>query len=150
MRNYMMPPLKQGYTVQADLYGQSKKRRFWPDMGLINCRYNMTLMGTTRTPTLRLVTYDPIPRLQKDVEFDWKPDTWYTMKMRYAIEDGVGHVRGKVWPRGEAEPEAWTIEMTDPLPNPEGSPALYGYSTAITETSTGTEVFYDNVSITRN
>jgi len=150
MRNFMMPPLEQGYTVQADLYGQSKKRRFWPDMGLINSRYNMTLMGTTTKPTLRMVTYDPIPRLQKDIDFDWKPDTWYTMKMSYAIENGVGHVRGKVWLRGEAEPAEWTIEITDALPNSGGSPALYGYSTAITETSAGTEVFYDNVSITRN
>ena len=150
MRNYMMPPLEQGYTVQSDMYGASKKRRFWPDMGLINSRYNMILMGTTRKPALRLVSWDPMPRIQKDVPFDWKPDTWYTMKMVYSIKDGKGWVRGKVWPRGGQEPEAWSIEVMDPSPNTGGSPALYAYSVAISETSPGTEVFFDNVHVTKN
>jgi len=150
MRNYMLPPMDQGYTVQADMLGQSKKRRFYPDMGLINSRYLMILLGTERKPTLRLVTWAPVPRLQKDVLFDWEPDKWYTMKMAYSIKDGKGWVRGKVWPQGEAEPSDWTIEMMDPIPNEGGSPALYGYSVAISEKSHGTEVFYDNVIVTPN
>ncbi len=150
MRNYIIPPLEQGYVIQADMYGKSKKRRFIPDMGLINSRYNMILLGTERKPTLRLVTWDPVPRLQKDIEYDWKPDAWYTMKMAYSIKDGKGWVRGKVWPRGEAEPQDWTIEMMDPVPNVGGSPALYAYSVAISEKSPGTEVFFDNVHIMKN
>lgn len=150
MRNYIMPPMEAGYTIQADMYGESKKRRFWPDMGLINSRYMMRLMGTTRKPVVRLVSWDPMPRIQHDVPFDWKPDQWYTVKMTYDIVDGKGIVRGKVWLRGEAEPDAWTIEMTDPIPNTGGSPGLYGYSTAISETSPGTPVYYDNVKIYKN
>ena len=33
--------------------------------------------------------------------------------------------RGKVWPKGEAEPAAWTIERIDPIGNLKGSPGIY-------------------------
>ena len=99
---------------------------------------------------LRIVSWDPIPRIQEDVPYDWKPDTWYSVKFSYEIVDGKGIARGKVWPRGEAEPEAWAIEMIDPVPHPGGSPGLYGYSTAISEKSPGTPVYFDNVKIYEN
>jgi outer membrane protein assembly factor BamB len=147
LRCYMMPPLPDGYTVKADILGVSKKKRFVPDIGLINCRYLLILTGSSeRTPTLRLVSWAPIPRIQKDVEFPWDPDTWYAVKL--SVAEGV--VRGKVWPRGEDEPDAWSIEMTDPSPNREGSPGLYAYSVGITSKSKGTEVLFDNVEIARN
>jgi hypothetical protein len=59
-------------------------------------------------------------------------------------------LRGKVWPRDEAEPAAWTIEVTDPMPYVAGSPGIYAYSTGVTQDSPGTEVFFDNVKVTRN
>jgi hypothetical protein len=33
--------------------------------------------------------------------------------------------RGKVWPRGQAEPDAWTIERIDPIGSLHGSPGIY-------------------------
>lgn len=150
LRCYITPSLDTGYSVQADMYGQSKRGRFLPDMGLLNSRYRMILLGTTRPRSLRLVTWDPMPRLQVDVPFDWQPDTWYTMKLSVEERDGQGLVRGKVWPQGAEEPEAWSIEMVDPHPNLRGSAGLYAYSVAITEKSPGTEVYFDNVAITRN
>ncbi len=150
LRCYMMPPMQAGYTVQADMLGVSKKKRFIPDMGLINCRYLLVLTGTTeRTRMLRLVSWAPIPRIQKEIEFDWLPDTWYTVKLTVETGAGTGRVRGKVWPRGTPEPAEWTLEMEDPVPNESGSPGLYAYSVAITASSPGTEVLYDNVEVTR-
>ncbi|CAM2009843.1 outer membrane protein assembly factor BamB family protein [Acanthopleuribacter pedis] len=150
MRNYIMPPLPAGYTIQADVKGEAKRKRFVPDMGLINSRYFMVLMGTVRKRVVRLVTWDPMPRLQVDVPFAWEAEKWYTMKMSYDIVDGKGLVRGKVWERGTEEPKDWTIEMTDPVPNEGGSPGLYGYSVAITAKSPGTPVYYDNVVVEMN
>ena len=151
LRCYMTPPIDAGYTIQADMLGESKKKRFIPDMGLINSRYNLILLGTSEmTRKLRLVTWDPMPRLQKDIEFDWKPDAWYSVKMSVDIKDGKGLVKGKVWPRGDKEPAEWTIEAEDPYPNAAGSPGLYAYSVNITSKSPGTPVYFDNVSITRN
>lgn len=150
MRNYVMPPLPAGYTIQADLMGEAKRKRFVPDMGLINSRYFMVLMGTVRERAVRLVTWDPMPRLQVDVPFAWEAGKWYTAKLSYDIVDGKGLVRGKVWERGTEEPAAWTVEMTDPVPNEGGSPGLYGYSVAITAKSPGTPVYYDNVKVEKN
>ena len=61
-----------------------------------------------------------------------------------------GHIRAKAWPRGTSEPKEWTIEVEDPVPNHEGSPALYGYSIGIIENKTGSDLYYDNVSVTAN
>jgi hypothetical protein len=64
--------------------------------------------------------------------------------------------QGKVWVKGEKEPEAWTIQVEDPIPNREGSPGLYGYAYGIPPTAEaaarnpGAEVFYDNVKVTSN
>jgi outer membrane protein assembly factor BamB len=149
LRCYMTPPMDAGYAVQADMMGMPKKR-FAPDMGLINCRYKLIMMGTSRKRQVRLVTWDPMPRLQKDVLFDWDTEKWYTARLRVDVKDGKALVRAKVWAQGEAEPEAWTIEVTDALPNTEGSPALYAYSVGITDSYKGTEVYFDNVQVSKN
>jgi outer membrane protein assembly factor BamB len=151
LRCYMTPPLDAGYTVQSDVLGVSKKKRFLPDMGLINSRYLLILTGTTeRTRKLRLVSWAPIPRIIREVEYPWQGDEWYTTRLSVDVKDGKGIVRAKVWKRGEPEPDAWTLEMEDPAPNLEGSPGLYAYSVAITDKTKGAEVLFDNVSITPN
>jgi outer membrane protein assembly factor BamB len=151
VRCYMMPPIPTGYTVQSDLLGVSKKKRFLPDMGLINSRYLLILTGTSeRKRLLRLVSWSPVPRIIEEVEFPWQGDTWYTAKLHVDIENHQGAIKAKVWSRGENEPDDWTLTMEDPSPNPAGSPGLYAYSVAITDKSKGTEVLFDNVAITPN
>jgi len=151
LRGYIMPPIPAGYTIQSDILGQSKKDRFLPDMGLINSRYLLILTGTSeRTRKLRLVAWSPIPRLIREIEFPWKADVWYTAKFSYDKIDDRGIVRAKVWQRGETEPDEWTLTMQDPCPHLGGSPGLYAYSVGITSSSKGTEVLFDNVSITQN
>ena len=61
-------------------------------------------------------------RFAKTIPFAWKPDVWYTMKFQSENKDGKAILRGKVWPRGEAEPAEWTIEAADETPNVIGSP----------------------------
>jgi hypothetical protein len=137
--------------VQSDVLGVSKKKRFLPDMGLINSRYLLILTGTTeRTRKLRLVSWAPVPRIIREVEFPWVGDEWYTTRLSVDVVDDKALVRAKAWKRGDSEPEAWTLEMEDPSPNLEGSPGLYAYSVAITDKSKGTEVLFDNVTIAPN
>jgi hypothetical protein len=151
LRCYMMPPITAGYTVKADILGVSKKKRFLPDMGLINSGYLLILTGTSeRTRKLRLVSWSPVPRIIREVEYGWEADKWYSAKLSFNEKDGKGLVSAKVWVRGEKEPEDWTLTMDDPCPNPGGSPGLYAYSVAITSKSKGTEVLFDNVAITPN
>ncbi len=150
MRSFSGPPLPANYTVEAEIMGQAKvgRRPRLPDMGLINCRYKLILLGDKQL--VRLVSYSPIPRIQKDVPFSWGPDVWFQTKLRVEIKDGKGLIRGKVWPKDQPEPAAWTVEMVDPCPNLEGSPGLYGYSAGTSASKPGASVFYDNYRVYLN
>jgi outer membrane protein assembly factor BamB len=128
-----------GYTITADLMGSKQGRRV-PDMGLIANRYGMALMGLRQE--IQVHSWVSELRMATSVPFSWEPNVWYTMKMRVDPEDGAAVVRGKVWRKGDPEPESWTIEARDPLPNLEGTPGIFGQSYA--------EIFYDNIKVTEN
>jgi hypothetical protein len=148
IRTYLSPPIEGGYTVVADMLGTPKGERFKPEMGLINSRYFLMLMGGEQA--LRVESWSPMPRIRTDVPFAWKTDVWYRMKCRVDVTDKEARIRGKVWPRDEKEPDAWTIDVVDAYPNREGSPGLYAFSPGTTAKSKGPEVFYDNVQVIRN
>lgn len=150
MRSFSGPPIKNGYTVQVDLLGSPKegRRKTLSDMGLINTRYNMILLG--REKRIRLVSWAPMPRVQKEVDFDWQPDVWYRTKLRVDVEDHQSVVRGKVWLRDQDEPTDWMIKMIDTCPNREGSPGLYAYSKGTSAKRHGASVFFDNYRVMKN
>lgn len=148
IRTFMTPSLAGGYTIEADLLGAQRPPHWKPDMGVVNSRYELLLLGSE--PTLRLTSWPAVPRLQKDVPFEWAPEKWYRMKFQVRFEGGKGILRGKVWPRDQAEPSAWTIEAVDPFPNNEGSPALYGYAAGTTEKKKGAAMYFDNVKVMPN
>lgn len=148
VRSYMTPPISGGYTIEADLMGTPKGERFKPDMGLVNSRYFLMLMGNDQV--MRLETWGAVPRIRQDASFAWKTDVWYRMKFRVMFEDGKAKLMGKVWAREETEPAEWTIEFTDPFPHSGGSPALFGYSPGTTSKSKGPEVYFDNVVVYEN
>jgi hypothetical protein len=127
------------YTVQTDLMADRVGRKVG-DVGLINSGYTVDLMGAHQQIQVR--SWDAELRASKEVPFAWQPGVWYTMKVSVRGEGGKGLVRAKVWPRGQPEPEDWTLVAEDPLPISEGSPGLYGYSPA--------PVYFDNVVVTRN
>ena len=133
---YVGPPDMKGYTIQTDLMGTKNRRRL-PDMGLIANRYTLDMQGIHQRLEVRSWSSDL--RMRKFIDFKWDVDVWYTMKMKVDIEGGKAIVRGKVWKKGESEPDAWTIEVEDPLPVHEGSPGLYGYSPAT--------IYFDNVKV---
>jgi hypothetical protein len=141
-----MPSLT-NYAIQADLLGV-RKRGELPDMGLVANRYTLFLDGNKQR--LRIVSWEALPRVDKTIPWEWKPDVWYRMKLTVEVQGDKALIRGKVWDRNNPEPAAWAIQFEDPTPNREGSPALYGYATAILENESGTEIFYDNVSVTPN
>jgi len=135
-----------GYTMQADFFASDRRgpaaTDSLPDMGLINQRYTLDMQGAQKLQ-IRSWTSRLDLRFAHTVDFAWKPKTWYTMK--FETENGTDSVtlRGKVWPRGEAEPQDWMIEATDKTPNLHGSPGLFGNSTVA-------EFYIDNVSVSPN
>ena len=137
---YIGDPNASGYVIEADLLGTEQKRRM-PDIGLVSHRYTMALMGNRQQLTIR-TWLSEFERFSKVIKFRWDPDVWYRVKMQVDLEPegGEGTVRGKVWKKGEPEPAEWTIEAVDPIAHRNGSPGIYGYSSA--------EILYDNVSVT--
>ena len=148
---YMGRPEWSRYTLQADVLGTYARRNL-PDVGLLACRYTfyLTKNAQTRVNVVRIVGWLPMPRIQKDVPFDWKPDVWYRMKVRVDPRGQAGVVRGKVWPRAETEPQAWTIELEDPFPTLNGSPGFTAFSPGTTERSEGPVAYFDNIEVTPN
>ncbi len=141
-QSWMGPTDLDNYTIQADVRGSLKDGKL-PDMGLIAQRYTLDLMGASQQLQIRSWTAQLEVRFAKTIPFTWQPDTWYTLKFQASVESGQAVLRGKVWPRGEPEPEAWTIEAADAVPNVVGSPGLFG-------NASNAEIFIDNVSIAPN
>jgi hypothetical protein len=141
-QSWMGPTDLHDYTVQADLMG-AEADNWLPDMGVIAQRYTLDLMGEHQQLQVRSWTSQVETRFSKTVPFEWKPNVWYTMKFKAAVEDGKAVLRGKVWPRDESEPAKWTVEAVDEVPNTHGSPGLFG-------NATNAEVFIDNIQVTKN
>jgi outer membrane protein assembly factor BamB len=144
---FMGMPNLTDYTIEADLMG-TKVGDDLPDMGIVANRYHLMLWGNTQQ--LRLVSWDALPRVDKTIAWPWKPNVWYHLKLTVEQDGGKATVRGKVWQGSQPEPKDWTVEFVDPVPNKEGSPALYGYAAGILENRPGTDIFYDNVKVTPN
>jgi outer membrane protein assembly factor BamB len=123
-------------------------KEYMPDMGIVANRYTLMLAGNIQK--LRIVSWSALPRVDETISWAWKPGVWYRMKLTVETRGDTAVIRGKVWPRDQAEPAEWTIETTDSRPNTEGCPALYGYVTGITDVAPGNDIYYDNVRVTSN
>jgi outer membrane protein assembly factor BamB len=74
---YITPPIPAGYTVEADVMGVKEGRRRG-DVGVVNSRYVFELYGGGKK--LRVMSWVPGPRFEKQMEFPWAPGTWYRLK----------------------------------------------------------------------
>jgi outer membrane protein assembly factor BamB len=111
-----------------------------PDMGLIAQRYTLDLMGAAQQLQLRSWPPQVATYFSKTIPFSWEAGRWYTMKLEARTKGAAAELRGKVWPRGEPEPTAWTIEATHEAGNLQGSPGFFG-------NSKDSEIYIDNVSV---
>ena len=130
------PSKMTNYTMQVDVLDHKNKRKRG-DAGLISHGYTMDLQG--KKQRLEIRSWASEARISEQVPFSWDPETWYTIKMDVEVQDGVTVIRGKVWPKGEAEPDEWTITAEDPLNIKYGAPGIAGVSY--------TEVFFDNLKV---
>lgn len=129
------------YTMQADVMTDGN-RRVKSVVGLINQRYTISLVGNANI----LEVTSNHERLKESVPFTIAANQWYTLKTRVDVaEDGSGVIRGKAWPKGEAEPEAWTIEVKHGVAHKQGAPGIFGFSPQSQKA-----VYLDNISVTTN
>lgn len=134
-------PESSGYTVQADVMTDGN-RRTKSVVGLINHRYIIALIGNSNVIE---ISSNP-ERVSLTAPFPISANKWYTLKTRVDLaEDGSGVVRGKAWPKGDPEPEAWTIEFHHKEAHRNGCPGIFGFSPQSMK-----KVFVDNFSVTPN
>lgn len=128
------------YTTESDVMAR-QVRRSMGDAGVVAQGYTLVMFGNHQK--LDIQSWQPETERIVSVPFQWKPDVWYRMKVRVEnLPNGSVRVQGKVWPRDEAEPAAWTIEKTDPIGVRKGAPGVFG--------STQSEMFFDNFKVTPN
>jgi outer membrane protein assembly factor BamB len=147
-QGWMGPNDLHDYTIQADVRAatnnESAPESGTPDVGLTAQRYSLMLMGVDQQ--LRIIYWPPqvATQFSKIIPFTWKPNVWYTMKLQASTDGDKAVLRGKVWPRDEKEPAAWTIEVADDMPNLQGSPGLVG------DTTNKGEFYMDNIQVYPN
>jgi hypothetical protein len=138
---WMGPSDLANYTIQADVLLKEEGGKM-PDAGIIASGYQLTIRS--RAQQLKLDTWTSNDyRTFTQAPFVPKPDTWYTLKLSAEPGKDQATVRGKIWPRGEKEPEKWTLEMVDRMPNLNGTPAVFG-------NSPDAEIYLDNLQVTAN
>jgi len=134
-------PGESGYTMRADVRSDGN-RRTMSSAGVVNQRYLIQLKGNHQQ--LEVSSNDE--RIKEAVPFEWRPGVWYSLETRVDVAgDGSGVVRAKAWPRDEAEPEEWTIEVPHRRAHTHGSPGLFGFAP-----QSRFRVYIDNVSVTPN
>jgi hypothetical protein len=141
-QSWMGPSDLHDYTVQADVRAAGEGEKL-PDIGLIAQRYTLAMLGAEQQLQIRYWPPQVLTQFSETIPFAWKPNKWYTLKFRASVEDGKALLKGKIWPRDEKEPDNWTIEAVDKLPNVEGSPGLFGDAGKA-------EIYYDNVQVFAN
>jgi outer membrane protein assembly factor BamB len=139
--SFIGTPEMKNYTMQADVRTEGN-RRMKSEVGLINQRYLIALKGNGN----EIEVSSNQERLKVTAPFPIAAKTWYTQKTRVDVAaDGSGVIRGKVWPKGEPEPEKWTIEVPHAVAHDHGSPGLYGFALQGMH-----PVYIDNISVTPN
>ena len=134
-------PREANYTMRVDVMSDGTRRNM-SAVGVVHQRYLVILKGNHQ----ELEVSSNMEHLREVVPLAWKPKTWYTLLTRVDIEaDGAARIRAKVWPRGDAEPDAWTIDVRDPNGHTHGAPGLYGFTP-----QSRYAVFLDNLSVTSN
>ena len=127
--------------MEADVMSDGN-RRTKSDVGIINQRYIITLLGNWDV----LEVLSNQDRVKVDVPFVWERKTWYRLKSRVDENgDGSGVVRVKAWKRGDPEPEAWTLEAPIKHIHTHGAPGVYGFALG-----NQFPVYIDNIVITPN
>ena len=122
-RPFFGPTDLNNYTIEAEVRSKEVRRQI-ADVGIVAQRYELVLFGNHQR--LELQPWQPETQRTVKKEFPWQKDTWYIMKLEVQnLDGGRVRARGKVWPKGQPEPAAWTIERIDPIGNLKGAPGIY-------------------------
>ncbi|HEY0073260.1 MAG TPA: PQQ-binding-like beta-propeller repeat protein [Abditibacteriaceae bacterium] len=133
-------PDMKNYTLEADVMSDGNRRNV-SNVGLINQRYNISLLGNAKK--IQITSNEE--RIKFDKDFTFQPKVWYRLKTRVDVApDGSGVVRAKAWKKGEAEPDVWNIEMPHKNAHQQGAPGLFSFAL-----QSQFRTYHDNVVVTQ-
>ena len=126
-------PTMKNYVVRCDFLVEGRRRL--ASVGVTNNRYS--LVAKANRLRLEIQTWQAHLQLQSEEKFEMEPGEWYTMSLSVeqtppsdADPDGSAVAVGKIWKRGEAEPDEPTITAEDRHPSVEGAAGIYAYRLA--------------------
>lgn len=123
IRAFIGPTHWSNYSFEADVRAATRRRQ-QGDVGITAQRYSLVLYGNSQK--LKIEAWEPETTRTATVPFEWKPDTWYRLKLRVEnLPNGAVRAQGKAWAVGQPEPRTWTIEKTEANGNREGAPGLF-------------------------
>jgi outer membrane protein assembly factor BamB len=123
IRAFIGPSNWSNYSFEADVRAATRRRQ-QGDVGITAQRYSLVLYGNAQK--LKIEAWEPETARTVTVPFEWKPDTWYRLKLRVEnLPNGAVRAQGKAWAVGQPEPAAWTIEKVEQNGNREGAPGLF-------------------------
>jgi outer membrane protein assembly factor BamB len=123
IRAFIGPTNWSNYSFEADVRAATRRRQ-QGDVGITAQRYSLVLYGNAQK--LKIEAWEPETTRTVTVPFEWKPDTWYRLKLRVEnLPNGAVRAQGKAWAVGQPEPAAWTIEKVEQNGNREGAPGLF-------------------------
>ena len=126
------------YVIEANVMTDGN-RRIKSEVGLINQRYKISLVGNKNV----LEVSSNYERVQQAVKFPVKANQWYHLKTHVKNNgNGTGEVRAKAWAKGEGEPAEWTIKVPVKKLHPHGAPGIYAFSPQAQK-----RVYIDNIKI---
>jgi outer membrane protein assembly factor BamB len=112
------------YGMLVDVMSDGDPRQM-SAVGVVHQRYIVAVKGNQRV----LEISSNQERLKESVPFTMVAGVWYRLRTAVTVEaDGTAVVRAKAWPRGEAEPTAWTIEVRHANGHRNGAPGLFGFT----------------------
>ncbi len=108
------------YTIEADVMSEGNRRKGC-DIGVICQRYIIALKFNQQ----QIEINSNQERLQKQESLTLERNVWYRLKATVVPKGEGVTVRGKVWKKGEPEPEKWNIEFDHATGHKTGSPGIF-------------------------
>ena len=147
-RPFFGPPDLSNYTIEADVRSMERRRQMG-DVGIVAQRYELVLFGNHQR--LELQPWQPETQRTVRVDYKWKPDTWYVMKLEVqTLDGGKVRARGKVWPKGEAGAGGLDDRAHRPDRQPQGQPGHLRRRAELGAAAAGPRSIYDNIKVYQN
>ena len=132
------PTPKGDATASARFFGTKKGRKF-PAFGVsLGGVGGYRLQVSAGKKMLEIFQGD---ELRQSVAYEWKDESWTSLRVQVRKAGAAWIVEGKAWPAGTPEPTAWTITLETKEEPPAGRAGIWGSPFA------GTPIRFDDLDL---